>query len=220
MISHSDKNYENELSSLKESIMRMGSLVETMISKAILALSNRDSQLAQEVISKDDQVDQLEMEIDTLCVKLLALHQPAASDLRFVTIGFKISTDLERMGDLAKNVCRLSLEIKENDKIRPFDQIALMASKSQEMVKLALDAFISRNTKRIDEICKEDDRVDELNDKVFDETIEVMRGNSELISDAVRYLMISRHLERIADHATNIAEEVKYIVEGEDIRHQ
>lgn len=217
---HTDKNFDEELIRLKNLILKMGGLVESMMTRAMNSLVKRDSNLAREVISEDTEVNRLEMEIDDLCLKVLALHQPTAGDLRFVAVGLKISTDLERMGDLAVNISEQTLELNKEPPLKPYIDLPKMAEKSQEMVRLALDAFVDRDAERAKKILEEDDVVDNYGDNLFAELMEIMKNHPESVTRGMRLIIVSRQLERIADHATNIAEEVNFMVRGEDIRHR
>lgn len=219
MAEHIDKQYEQELKLLKEDILKMGGLVEETIARSMKGLVERDSKIAEEVIRKDPEVNQLEMAIDERCLQLLALRQPAASDLRFITIGLRASKDLERMGDLAVNIAEQSIELNKEPQLKPYIDLPKMAAKTQQMVKQSLDAFVKREAELAQAVCEMDDEVDSLNDRVFEELVTLMKKDSEAVSRAVRLLLISRHFERIADHATNIAEEVIFMVKGKDIRH-
>lgn len=219
MAIHTDKRYEEGLRDLKELILKMGGMVEEMIAVAMKGLVERNSKLAQEVIQKDPAVNELEMTMDECCLGLLALHQPAASDLRFITIGLKISKDLERIGDLAVNIAENALKINEEPPLKPYIDLPIMAGKVQKMVKEALDAFVRKDTGEAGKVCEVDDEVDDLNDRIFEELVELMQKDPAAVSRGVRLISVAKHLERIADHATNIAEDVVYLVEGEIIRH-
>ncbi|HKZ40846.1 MAG: phosphate transport system regulatory protein PhoU [Deltaproteobacteria bacterium RIFCSPLOWO2_01_44_7] len=216
---HTDKRYEEGLQSLKELILKMGEVVEEMIALAMKSLVDRNSNLVQEVIQRDPEVNDLEIAIDDRCLELLALHQPAASDLRFITIGLKISKDLERIGDLSVNIVENALEINKEPALKPYIDLPKMASKSQTMVKDSLDAFVKRDILQAERVCKVDDEVDDLNDRIFGELVAIMKKDPESISRSTRLISIAKHLERIADHATNIAEEIIFMVKGKDIRH-
>lgn len=217
---HTDQVFEQDLRNLKEMILKMGSLVESMVSRSVDSLIKRNSNEAREVCLQDQEVNHLEMEIDDLCIRILALHQPTAVDLRFVTIGMKISTDLERIGDLAVNICEQVLELNKQEPLKPYIDLPRMAQKSQAMVHGALEAFISRNAEKARTICEADDEVDELENKIFEELLEIMQKRPEAAPRGVRLIIVARQLERIADHATNIAEEVNFLVKGQDIRHR
>lgn len=216
---HTDKKYEEELTQLKECILKMGGLVENMITLSMKALVQRESVTAREVLEKDREVNRLEMEVDDFCLKLLALRQPAASDLRFITIGLKASKDLERMGDLAVNIAEKALELNEEAQLKPYVDLPRMADKAEQMVKNALDAFVKRDVALAQQVCEIDDQVDHLNDLVFQELVGLMQKDPSAASRGTRLILVARHLERIADHATNIAEEVIFMVQGKDIRH-
>lgn len=219
MPSHTDKKYEEELEALKEDILKMGGIVEEMLARSMKALVERDSNLAKEIIKRDREVNVLEMAIDERCLQLLALHQPAASDLRFISIGLRITKDLERMGDLAVNISEQALDLNKEPQLKPYVDLPKMATKAQDMVQETLDAFVRRDAELAQKVCEMDDEIDDLNDHVFKELISFMEKDPTSISRAVRLILVSRHLERIADHATNIAEEVIFMVQGKDIRH-
>lgn len=220
MTTHTDKQYEQELQQLKEEILKTGAIVEEMIALCMKALVDRDSNIAQEVLRKDPEVNRLEMKIDDLCLQLLALRQPAGPDLRSVAIGLRASKDLERIGDLAVNIAEQALELNKVPQLKPYIDLPKMALSAQNMMKTALDAFVRHDADLAQEVCGMDDEVDLLNDKVFDELVTLMENDSSAVSRATRLILVSRHLERIADHATNIAEEVIFMVKGKDIRHQ
>ncbi|MBI4211166.1 MAG: phosphate signaling complex protein PhoU [Deltaproteobacteria bacterium] len=216
---HIDKFFEEELRELKEAILKMGSLVEDMIDRSMRSLMDRNGAIAEEVIRRDYDVDQQEMDIDELCAQLLALRQPAASDLRFIIVGLKITKDLERMGDLAVNVSEESLELLKEPMLKPFVKLPMMGEKTRAMIKEALDAFVARDAERAEAVLRQDDDVDELNGRIRAELIEVMKQDAANISRGMHRITVARHYERMADHATNIAEEVIYMVKGRDIRH-
>ena len=219
MPKHTDRNFAQDLRDLKDKILKMGALVETMIARSITSLVERDSNLAREVIHQDKEVDALEMEIDDACLRILALHQPAAVDLRFVAVGMKISTDLERMGDLAVNICEEVLVLNQWEPLKPYIDLPEMAKKSQAMVKGALQAFIDRDAARAKGVCESDDEVDNLEVKIKEDLTQIMQEKQDAVPRGIRLMMIARQLERIGDHATNVAEEVNFLVKGEDIRH-
>jgi phosphate transport system protein len=216
---HTDKKYEEELSKLKENILYMGGLVEDQIEKAVKSLVDRNSALAQIIIERDHEVNRLDVEIDEICIRLLALHQPAGRDLRFITTGLKITTDIERMGDMAVNVCERALELNEEPQLKPYIDIPRMAGVAQRMLHESLDAFVREDTELALKVCNEDDEVDELNRQVFRETITYMISDPQTINRAMKIGSVSKYLERIADHATNIAEMVVFMVKGKSIRH-
>lgn len=219
MTEHTDKGYEEDLRRLKEAILTMGGLIEEMVARSMKALVERNSELAREVIGQDAQGNQLEMAIDDLCLQLLALRQPAASDLRFIAVGLRISKDLERMGDLAVNISEQALELNCEPAAAPYLELPEMATKAQRMVKQALDAFVKRDAVLAKRVCEVDDEVDTLNDHTFNGLMERMKKDSAAVTSGTRLILVARHLERLADHATNIAEEVIFMLQGRDIRH-
>ena len=218
-VEHTDKRYEEELKKLREDILYMGGLVEDQIQKAVKSLVERDSPLAETIIQRDHEVNRMDVEIDDLCIRLLALHQPAGKDLRFITTGLKITTDLERMGDMAVNICERALELNQEPQLKPYIDIPRMAQISQRMIRESLDAFVREDTDLALKVCKDDQEVDDLNSQVFRETVSFMIEDPHTINRAMKIGFISKYLERIADHATNIAEMVIFMVKGKSIRH-
>jgi phosphate transport system protein len=213
------RQFDEELNALKERILRMGALVETQVANAIKALVERNTDLARNVIATDHQVNAYDVELDEECIRLLALRQPTASDLRFITTAMKISTDLERMSDLAEDICERALELAEEPQLKPYIDIPRMAEHARMMVKEALDAFVNRNADLARKVCREDDFVDELTGQVFRELLSYMMEDPQTIRRAIRITFVAKYIERIADHATNVAEMVVYLVEGKIIRH-
>ena len=216
---HTSRQYERELQQLKEKILLLGGTVELMIASSMKSLLSRDSDLAKSVIATDPKVDAMELDIDHLCVNLLALRQPAASDLRFITTALKIVTDLERIGDLTVNIAERSIELNEEPPLKPYIDIPRMASKVAGMVHQALDAFVNRNPSLAREVLGEDDAVDRLNVQLFRELLTYMIEEPKNVARALRITFIAKYLERIADHATNIAQMVIFLCEGQDVRH-
>jgi len=214
-----ERKFDEELKNLKDKILMLGALVEEQVQNAVNALVKRDSKLAKDVIERDTQVNRLEVEIDEECIRLIALRQPAGSDLRFITTAMKLVTDLERIGDLAVDICERAMELNLEPQLKPFIDIPRMADISMQMLKGALDAFVNRDSKLAQEVCARDDEVDNLNVQIFRELLTFMVEDSHSITRAVRISYISKYLERVADHATNIAEMVVYLVEGKIIRH-
>jgi phosphate transport system protein len=210
---------EQELEKLKETILKMGGLVEDAIRKSIKALVERDRDLAIQVIDGDAIVNTFDVEIEEECIKFLALWQPSGSNLRFVTTAIKIITDLERMGDLAVDICERSVELLDEPPLKPYIDIPRMAEASQKMLKDSLDAFVAKDADLAMRVCKADDFVDNLNHQIFNELLLFMLKDPKNISRAVRLTYIAKYLERVADHATNIAEMVVYMVKGKVIRH-
>ncbi len=216
---HTDKRYEEELKKLREEILYMGGMVEDQIQKAIKSLVDRDSKLAEVIIERDHEVNRLDVDIDDLCIKLLALHQPAGRDLRFITTGLKITTDLERIGDMAVNVSERALELNQEPQLKPYIDIPRMARIAQRMIRESLDAFVREDTELALKVCKNDEEVDQLNSQIFREVVTFMIADPATINRAIKISSISKYLERIADHATNIAEMVILMVKGKSIRH-
>ena len=219
MTEHTDKHYEQELKDLKEAILKMGGIVEEMIARSMKSLIERDSRIVGEVTLQEGTANRLEMEIDDRCLQLLALRQPTASDLRFITIGLKISKDLERIGDLAVNIAEQAMELNKEPQLKPYVDLPLMGQKVQQMVRGVLDSFVNRDASRAQQVCEVDDEVDDLNRKVLQELIALMQKDSSAVTRGMHLIWIAKQLERIADHATNIAEEVIFMVQGRDIRH-
>lgn len=213
------RRFEEELIELKKSVLRMGNLVETAISKSIKALLDRDLKLAEEVIGGDDDVNHIEIVIDEKCLDLLALRQPVAVDLRFIAAVMKINSDLERMGDLAVNIAETAKYLATQPELKISLDFTKMMEFTQKMVRESLDALINRDPKLARRVCLEDDVVDDLKKQMFDELIKHMKENPETAERATHLMLVSRHLERIADQATNIAEDVVYMVEGKIIKH-
>ncbi|HZO80153.1 MAG TPA: phosphate signaling complex protein PhoU [Candidatus Binataceae bacterium] len=216
---HTNRQYEVELRAVRADLLKMGGLVEHQIAQAMEALVNRDTPKARATIARDAEVNRMDVEIDERCVQLLALHQPAASDLRFITTGLKITTDLERIGDNAVNICERVLELNEEPQLKPYLDLPRMAELAQSMVKDSLDAFVRDDTVLAEEVIARDDEVDQLNYQIYRELLSYMAEDAKTIPRATRLLFISKYLERIADHATNIAEMVVFMVKGRTIRH-
>ncbi|WP_447972180.1 phosphate signaling complex protein PhoU [Nitrospira sp. Kam-Ns4a] len=213
------RHFDDDLAQLKDQLLRMGGLVERQIHEAVRSLIERDSDAARRIIEKDRVVNRMDVDIDETCVRLLALQQPAARDLRFVTTAMKISTELERMSDLAENIAERTIELNEEPQLKPYIDIPRMAEWTMRMVKDCLDAFVNRDAGLARKVCADDDVVDRLTEQLFRELLSFMIENPQTISRAIRLTFIGKYIERIADHATNIAELVVYMVEGKIIRH-
>jgi len=213
------RHFHEELEALKQRLLAMGGLVEDQIRRVMRALVERDDALAQEVIERDQQVNAYDVEVDETCVSLLALHQPAAGDLRFITTAMKIVTDLERMGDQAVNIAQRVLELNREPQLKPYIDLPRMASSAQRMVKESLDAFVARDTELARKVCAEDAQVDAIKEQLFRELLTFMMEDARTIPRAIRLILISRFIERVADHATNIAEMVIYLVDAKIVRH-
>lgn len=213
------RHWHEELLALKKKILEMGALVESQVQGALRALIEKDTVLAQQIIDNDRMVNGLDVQIDEECLRLLALHQPAARDLRFVTTAMKISTDLERMSDLAENICERAIELHDEPQLKPYIDIPRMAEWALLMIKEALDAFVNADVSLARKVIQNDDFVDDLTEQLFRELVSFMIENPQTITRAIRLAFISKYIERIADHATNVAELVVYMVEGKIIRH-
>lgn len=213
------RKLEHDLTDLKDRVLRMGSLVEDAIRKSITALVERDRDLALAVIDGDHVINTYDVEIEEECIRLLAIWQPTGSNLRFITTAIKIITDLERMGDLAVDICERTIELLDEPQLKPYIDIPRMAEASQKMLKDSLDAFVARDPDSAMKVCEADDFVDNLNQQIFNELLVYMLQDPRNISRAVRLTYVAKYLERIGDHATNIAEMVVYMVKGKVIRH-
>ena len=216
---HTDRVYETQLGNLRTQVLEMGGLVEEQIAHATRALIDRDEALARATIERDHTVNRLDVEIDDLCIKLLALHQPAARDLRLITTALKITTDLERIGDLAVNIGERALELAAELPIKPYIDLPRMADLARDMVHRSLDAFVREDVDLALAVCSSDDAIDKLHEQLFRELLSFMVEDPRSISRAMRLLFVSKALERVGDHATNIGEMVIFMVKGKSIRH-
>jgi phosphate transport system protein len=214
------KHYREELGVLKETVLRMGGLVEQMTHRAIQALVERKIDMLAEVTAMEAQVNQLHIDIDEICLEMIALRQPTAADLRFITAAMKINTDMERIGDQAINITERAEHLLTVPPVKPLIDIPRMADTAKEMLRDALDAFVNGNDELAYETIKKDDLVDQLKDQVFRELLTYMMADPSTIPRALDLILVSRHVERIADHATNICEDVIFMVKGKDVRHQ
>ena len=211
--------FDDELQHLKEKLLRMGSLVEDAIKNSIHALVERDNTLAQKVIDNDRLVNTLDVEIDEESIRLIALRQPMATDLRFITMAMKITTDMERMGDLAVNIAERALELNEEPVLKPYIDIPKMREIAQGMIRDALNAFVKKDKKLAMDVIMRDDEVDDLKHDVLQELAFFMAQDPTTVTRAMKISFVATYLERIADHATNISEMVIYFVDGRMIRH-
>ncbi len=214
-----ERQFDEELKTLKERLLYMATLVEESIAMAIKGLKERNEDLAQEVLKREESVNLLDIEIDELCMRLFALRQPLASDLRFISSGMRIGIELERMGDLAVNIAERTLDLLKHPILKPLIDIPRMAALAQKMVRDSLTAFINGDEKLARSVCERDDEVDSLNDQILRELLTYMMQDPSTIGRAVGLILVGRHLERIADHATNIGEDVIYLVKGKTIKH-
>jgi phosphate transport system protein len=211
--------FDEELQQLKEKILKMGSLVEDSIKNSIHALVDRDNAIARNVIDNDRIINTLDVEIDEESIRLIALMQPKAGDLRFITTAMKITTDLERMGDLGVNIAERALELSEEPILKPYIDIPKMRALAQGMTRDALDAFVRKDKTLAMDVIMRDDEVDDLKHQVLQDLAFFMVQDPSTVSRAMKISFVAQYLERIADHATNIAEMVIYLVEGKIIRH-
>jgi phosphate transport system protein len=214
-----ESQFDRDLAGLTKEILLLGSLCEEAIDGALTSLTQRDSDAARAVIAGDERLDQQELLIDQLCIDLLALHQPVASDLRFITAALKITPDIERMGDLAVNISERAIELNEQPLLKPLIDIPRMAGLAVEMLRGCLDAFVKHDAQAAREIILKDDEVDRLMEQVFRELLSYMIEDPTTISRAIRLTFVAKYLERIADGCTNICEMVVYMAEGRIIRH-
>lgn len=214
-----DRYFDEELHKLRDRLTLMSSLVEQMIERSISMLTERKEELARDIGEDEKKVNMMQIEIDDFALKLIALRQPAASDLRFIISAVKINSDLERIADLAVNISQRAADLLKEPPLKPFVDLPRMAELAQKMLKDSIDAFTSNNASLAKDVCKRDDLVDNLNYQIFRELLTYMLQDPKNINYSVELLLVARHLERIGDHATNISEDVIYIVEGRDIRH-
>jgi len=214
------RHLQKELSSLKKRILSLGAMAEERVRMAIKAFETKDGALARRVIESDREIDEAEVEVEEECLKIIALHQPVAVDLRFINIVIKINNDLERVGDEAVNIAeRVENISKRLPLLVPFD-FSTMAEKAEAMLKDSLDALVNQDVDLAYKVCLDDDDVDRMNHMIYNEVKEEIKKQPDRVAYLLNLLLIARHLERIADHATNIAEEVIYMIEGEISRHR
>ena len=214
------RHFDEELEKLKTRLLTMGGLAEERLRRAMRALVERDHQSLVEVIAGDSRIDELQIEIDERCFTLLALHQPVASDLRTVVSAIKINADLERVGDLAVNIGEAAQRYLLHPPVKPLIDLPRMGELALKMLREALDAFVSRDVRLAQAVLRQDDSLDELKNQIFRELLTYMLGDARTIDPGVDLILMSRHLERVGDHATNIAEDVIFIVEARDVRHR
>jgi phosphate transport system protein len=214
-----ERRLDHELDRIRQNLLKMAGLVESMVARATQALLERSASLCAEVIANDNEVDHLEIEIDESCYSILGRMQPTAVDLRFLVAVMKINNDLERIGDSAVNIAQSVEQLIDQPPLKPYIDLPHLSELVQNMVRQSLDAFVQRDAELATEVCKGDDTVDGLYKQIFRELLTYMIEDPRTVSRALHLLLVSRNLERIADHATNIAEDVIYYVEGRDVRH-
>lgn len=216
---HTDREYESELKKLRERLLKMAGRVEEMISDSVKSLVERDIDLAQRTIDADHLVNRAEVETDELCLMILAKRQPVASDLRFVTLSLKMVTDLERIGDLAVNICERAIDLGQDAPLKPWVDVPEMANIAQGMVRDAIDAFVAGDADRAQSVIERDKSLDELYIRVFRELLSAMINDTSKVERGIHAQSVAKWLERMGDHATNLAEQVVFMVKGKDIRH-
>lgn len=214
------QHFEGELQTVKNRLLTMAGLVEHRFHDAIDALVRRRPEVAAAVIASDKEVNDLQIEIDDRCLKLLALQQPLAADLRFITAAMKINADLERIGDQAVNIAENTLKIMPQPPLKPLIDLPQMAAAAEHMIRDSIDAFVRRDALLAREVLLRDDYVDQYKDQIFRELLTYMMADPGTIQRALALILISRNIERIADHATNVAEDVIFLVEARDVRHR
>jgi len=214
-----ERHFEADLQTVRERLLAMGSVAETMIRQSVRALVEREESLVQTVLTHEEEMDLLCIEIDDRCFTLLALQQPMASDLRLITAAMKINADLERIGDQAVNIAEQAVRVLAHPPLKPQIDLPRMAEIAERMTRESLDAFVRKDAKLARSILARDDEVDQLKDHVFRVLLTYMMADPGTIERALGLILVSRHLERIADHATNIAEDVIFVVEAKDVRH-
>ena len=214
-----ERHFDEELKNLKQKLLHMADTAQEMVGLSVKALAERKETLSQQVFGLEKIVNHLEIEIEEEVLKLLALRQPAAGDLRLLTAILKINNDLERIADQAVNISELAVELLKQPPLKPLIDIPHMANLAQRMIKNSLDAFVQQDPALAKQVCLNDDDVDRINDQVFRELLTYMMQDPKSINRAVDLILVSRNLERVADHATNISEDVIFIVEGKNIKH-
>ena len=213
------RHFDEELAALRQKLIEMGTRSEESVRLAMMTLTARRESLAEEVFKMEQKINADEIEIEEEALRLIAQHQPVAKDLRFLTSTIKIINELERIGDLSINIVEVALDLMKQPLLKPLIDLPRMAGIASQMVKDSLDAFVTNDSKKAKAVCERDDEVDNLNDQIFRELITYMIQDPSNIKRAVDLILVARHLERIADHATNISENVFYIVEGKTIKH-
>ena len=214
------KHFQRELDTIKKMILSLGALVEQRVHRIKQAIEDRDVDLAKEIVHLDHEIDEMEVEIEEACLKIIALHQPVAADLRFLVAVIKINNDLERIGDQVVNIAQRVVRIAKRS-VEPYHfDYSVMAEKAEAMLRMSLDSLVNQDLDQAIKVLHLDDEVDNIKDQAYDRIKQAMAdGLTEDIGYMINLLLISRHLERLADHATNIAEEVVYMIEGEIVRH-
>ena len=216
---HTSKQFEQQLRALKDKLLLMSHHAEKMIADAIRALVERRPSLAEEVIKSDDEMDQLELDVDNQCYEILALEQPVARDLRFIATALKIVRDIERIGDIAVNIAERAIELIQEPEMKRLIDLPIMAEAAQRILKESLDAFVNSDAELAEKVIRDDQFVDDCYEQIFRELLTYMMEDTKYISRALKVIFIAKHLERVGDHSSNIAEMVIFLVRGQDIRH-
>ena len=211
--------FDKELDELKDSVLKMGVMVQGLIHKAVESVKKQDQKMAEEVIKEDDKVDQLELEIDEKCIEMIALRQPEASDLRFLTTAMRMVTDLERIGDLAEDIAERVGDLVDTPLVKQLVDIPKMAKLAQDSIGTVLDSFVNREAQKVKKVWENEKEINRMRDAVREELSQTMSRDPSTVPSAIPLLLISRHLERISDHITNIAEDLVYMVEAKVIKH-
>jgi phosphate transport system protein len=217
---HTSSHYEIELQEIKNGLIYIGALTEKAIQNAMKSLSERDSEMAHKVIKDDDEIDKLDTEMEERCIRILALRQPTAIDLRFITTAIKVTGHLERIGDMAVNIAEKAIQLNEEPKLKPYIDLPRMADLVVEMINNSLDSFIRYDLNIAEKVRQTEQITDDLNEQIFRELLTFMMEDSKCIHRALLIMHVSKNLERIADHAKGIADMVTYMVTGENVRHQ
>jgi phosphate transport system protein len=216
---HTDRVYEAQLEAVRRNLIVMAGRVEEMIANAVKALVERDVDLARSTIAQDPKVNHCEVETDELCMQILARRQPLASDLRFITLALKMVTDLERIGDLAVNISHRAIDMATDAPLKPWRDVPRMAAIVQSMVRDAIDAFVRSDANQAQAVIDRDVQVDEIYTHVIGELLRIMTADGGSVERGIQVLSVAKVLERMADHATNLAEQVVFLVQGKDVRH-
>ncbi|WP_040683814.1 phosphate signaling complex protein PhoU [Thermobrachium celere] len=211
------EHLDQKLTRLNHDLIKMGAMVEEIIDKAIVSLKNQDLEMAKSIYTDDDAIDEMELSIEKDCLNLIALQQPIAKDLRRIASALKIITDLERIGDHAVNIAKVTLEIGKEPLMKPLIDIPKMAEICQRMIKLSLDAFVNQDVELARKVAEMDQEVDDLYDIVIKEVFEYISRDSKFLNQGIKLLFVGRYLERVADHTTNICERIIYMVTGERV---
>jgi phosphate transport system protein len=217
---HTSSHYEMELQEIKNGLIYIGALTEKAIQMAMKSLTERNSDLAHKVIKDDDEIDKMDTELEERCIRILALRQPTAIDLRFITTAIKITGHLERIGDMAVNIAEKAIQLNEEPKLKPYIDLPRMADLVVEMIKKSLDSFIRNDLNMAEEVRRTEEVTDDLNEQIFRELLTFMMEDSKTIHRSLMIMQVSKNMERIADHTKGIADMVTYMVTGESVRHQ